>query len=121
MSQARDEIRSALLSTHQPRSEKVTLFGQEIELRQPTLQDVMKAQDTSDPAERAADMIIQYAYVPGTDERIFDEGDRQTILRWPFGPEFTELQQAITRLTNVNLDEHEHELRSDPLDSESTD
>jgi hypothetical protein len=84
----------------------------------------MRAQETEDPAERVADMIIHYAYVPGTDEKIFEPGDRDTIIQWPFGEDLQLLQGAITELTGVNMDKAEkqsaNELRQDPLESESS-
>ena len=117
----RDSLRSKLLSTHKPESRLITLFGAEIELRQPQLQDVMKARETEDPADRAADMIIRYAYVPGTNERVFEEADKDTIVQWPFGGEFMELQKALTSLTGIDMDAAEAEVRQDPLDNKSSD
>lgn len=118
---SRDQLRSQLLKSHKPESRLITLYGVEVELRQPTLRDVMQARDTEDPAERAADMIIRYAYVPGTNEPVFEPADKATIMQWPFGNDFVKLQKALTDLTGVDMDETEKELRLDPLESESSD
>lgn len=116
----RDALRSKLLTSHKPKSKLVKVFGAEIELRQPRLGVVMKTREMEDPAERVASMIIQYAYVPGTDELVFEEGDQATITQWPFGQDLIELQQAITSLTGLDLDNAEKELRQDPLDGDSS-
>lgn len=112
----RDQMRSKLLKTHKPNSRLITLFGVEVELRQPKLSDVMRASETEDAAERAADMIVRYAYVPGTDERVFEEQDKDTIMGWPFGGDFVELQKALTGLTGIDMGQAEAELRQDPLE-----
>lgn len=113
---ARNELRSKLLSSHKPKSEMVEVFGVEVELRQPTLEAILGARDTADAKQRTVDMIIQYAYVPGTDEQVFEPADRDQILRWPFGEDMLKVQQAITRLTGVDVSEAEKEIQTDPLE-----
>lgn len=114
---SRDDIRAALLGkTPLAKSELITVFGIEIELRQPTLAAIMDARgDQDDPKIMATDMIIKYAYVPGTDELIFEDTDREMILRWPFGDELLALQRAISKLTGIDITAAEENLRADPL------
>ncbi len=112
----RDELRKALLSdTPKAESKMITLFGMQVELRQPTLEAILKARDTEDTTSRAVDMIIEYAYVPGTDEHIFEPGDRVQMLRWPFGKDLTELNEAIADLTGVDIATAMEDLKRDPL------
>jgi len=111
----RDQLRAALISnTPEAESIAVTLFGVEIDLRQPSLASIMKAREQGDAATRAVDMIIEYAYVPGTDEHIFEDTDRDRILKWPFGKDLTVLNKAVADLTGVDLDAAEAALQ-DPL------
>ena len=112
----RKELRDALLGNKtKPESELITVFSMEIELRQPTLAVIMKSRDDLSNEERVADMIVEYAYVPGTDEKVFEKADRQAILQWPFGKDLTELQNAITRLTGLDVEATEAQIESDPL------
>ncbi len=112
----RDELRKALLSdTPKAESKMITLFGMQVELKQPTLEAILKARDTEDTTSRAVDMIIEYAFVPGTDEHIFEEGDRVQMLRWPFGKDLTELNEAIADLTGVDIATAMEDLKHDPL------
>ncbi len=113
----RDEIRAVLLGkTPLAKSKLITVFGVEIELRQPTLASIMTTREIEDPKVRATEMIIKYAYVPGTEEYVFENTDREMILRWPFGEDLLLLQQTITDLTGLDIDAAKEDLEENPLD-----
>jgi hypothetical protein len=111
----RDALRAKLLGKHKSKTKIVKLFGQEVEIRQPTLNSILSSQQTEDIRIRTVDMIIQYAYVPGTDELVFEKTDRDVILGWPFGEDIVELQNAIAEMTGVDVEAAEEELQLDPL------
>ncbi len=113
----RDELRAALLgNAPKPDSTIIPMFGVDLELRQPSLGAILRARDEGDDATRAIDMIIEYAYVPGTDEHVFEDTDRDMIKNWPFGKDLTRLNAAIAELTGVDIDIAVEEIKSDPLD-----
>lgn len=117
----RKELRAQLIGMkHVPERRKVTLFGCEVELQQPTLASILTAsqEDTSEK-DRTTDVFIKYAYVPGTDELVFEEGDREVILGWPYTQELLDVQTAIMELTGVNIGEAEEDLKANPLDESS--
>ncbi len=115
----RQELRDALIgSTPKGKTKVIEVFGVEIELRQPTLAAIMKARETGDTAQRAAEMIIEFAYVPGTSTHVFEDTDRDRILLWPFGEDLTRLNAAIAELSGVNIDDAEEDLK-DPLEGSS--
>ncbi len=112
----RDELRKALLGTApKPKSMLIELFGVEVELRQPNLGAILKTRDATDDVSRAIDMIIEYAYVPGTDDHVFEDTDVAVIKKWPFGEDLARLNGAIADLTGVDIDTAAEELRDDPL------
>ena len=116
----RQELRNKLLGhAPKPMRKELTLFGQIIELQQPTLRAILAAQDIVDTKERSIDMIIGYSYVPGTDEHIFEAGDKEMILNWPFNNELIDIQLAIAELTGVDVGKAEEILTKDPLDVQS--
>ena len=117
----REQIRDQLLG-HAPKAATkiLTLFGIEVELRQPMLGAILDAQETESNRERSAAMIIQYAFVPGTDERVFEPADREMILKWPFNEDVIALQEAIIELSGVDIKGAEVELSGDPLDEPSS-
>lgn len=115
----RDQLRAVLIGKkHEPQRKRVELFGVEVELQQPTLRSILEAQDASDELTRTADVFIQYAYVPDTDERVFEEGDRDVILNWPFTEDLVKVQLLIAELTGVDIRDAEEELK-DPLSESS--
>lgn len=116
----RDQIRAALIGKKHPgKTKRVKLFGVEVELHQPTLATILSAREEDDARIRTTDVYIKYAYVPGTDELVFEDTDRDTILEWPFNEDMIELQNAIAELTGVDLSDIEAEIKEDPLDEQS--
>lgn len=103
MSTLRDELRAKLLATREPTSEVIDFFGGQIELRQPTLADILKATASKDQNAAVINTLVNYAYVPGTDERIFEDTDAASLLSLPFGGDFMRVSQALERLTQVNF------------------
>lgn len=113
----RDEIRARVLDTAKTvKSKLVEVFGTTIEMRQPSLRDIMKARETEDTESLAAQMIVKYAVVPNTTEKVFTEEDIQTILDWPFGEDLQRVNEAISELTGIDIEEVETKLEQDPLD-----
>lgn len=99
----RDELRAKVLATKLPKTKLVTFFGAEIELRQPKLRDILKAQENPDRQASVIQTLVQYAYVPGTDERLFEETDEEALKEQPFGEDFVAISQALAELTQVNF------------------
>lgn len=121
---ARDSLRAALLSSknYKPKSVIVKLFGMDVEVKQQTIEEMMKLQamEGDSPDTAAARMIVRFCYVPGTNERLFEEGDIPTIQQWPFGEDVVRLQQVVAKLQGINVEEAKAEVKADPLDRESS-
>ena len=101
----RDELRTKIFSAKVLKTEKVNLFGAEVEIRQPTLGDIIKTQGMEDRAAGIVYLLISYCYVPGTDEKVFDPADEKTLLGMPFDESFTSASIAITRMIGVEVEE----------------
>lgn len=103
----RDETRAAILSSEntKPDFRIVKFFGEDVELRQMDLATVLavKESDSGNLSERIIRMMINYSYVPGTNEKVFEDGDIEALLSLPFGQDFARMQVAIGELTNINL------------------
>lgn len=113
----RDALRAKLLGAgHKAKTIMVTVFGEEVEVRQPTLEAILRTQSTStDLKTRSVDMIIEYTFVPGTNEHVFETTDRDVILGWPFGTDIIALQDAIAELTGIDVDKAQEDLETNPL------
>lgn len=117
---SRDDIRAALIGSTPPVEKRtITIFGIVLELHQPLFGAIMSAREIDDPAKRAAYMIIEYAFVPGTNQKVFEPTDVEFILRWPFGDDLLTLQNAIADLAGVDIGAAEEEIKKDPLEEPS--
>lgn len=116
----RDDIRAALIgSTPEAKRATIEVFGVKLDLIQPKFGDIMAAREELNAAKRAADLIIQYACIPGTNDTVFEDSDREMILRWPFGEDLVKLQETIAELTGLNIDDEEEGLKANPLEEPS--
>lgn len=117
---SRDDIRKILIgNTPTARSEIITIFGVTMEMRQPPLSDVLGTVIGDNTKKQVAYFVINYCYMPGTTERIFESSDEAAILKWPFGPDFMRLQDLVTELMGVDVSEEEEQLKESPLAEQS--
>ncbi len=112
----RNTLRTKLLSSRKLRTETLHVWGVDIEFRQPSLGDILNIRDEENQKERVSQMLIQYAFVPGTDEKIFEPGDKEAILAWPFDQDIIKIQEAITALTGIDIEGAENDLEENPLE-----
>ena|SRR5436190_16723199 len=102
----RDSIRASILASHKPSSKVITFFGEEIEIRQPSLEDIIKAADPGIEGNQQVVVVrtlTKYAFVPGTNERLFDDADAEQLLTMPFGGDFVRVQRAFEELTGTDF------------------
>jgi len=101
---SRDEIRAQVFSSaHKVKSEQILFFGSIIEIRQPTLGGIIDARSKADGNVAIVDTLVERAYVPGTDTKVFEETDADGLKAMPFGADFIRVTEALTRLTEVNF------------------
>jgi len=96
----RDDIRAKVFSA-KPRSKVVMFNGVEIEIRQPNLKSILRNMERTDRQNSVVNVLIEYAYVPGTNERVFDDTDFDGIMEMPFDNNFVEVSNAIDELTDL--------------------
>lgn len=104
MSDIRDQIRAKVFSgENKPKREQVEFFGTTIELRQPTLAQVIEAQASEDRESAVIDMLVNRAFVPETDEHVFEDTDAAGLKALPFGPDFIRVSNAFEKMSDVNF------------------
>lgn len=98
----RDAIRNKVLAGR-PKSTIVKLDdGTEIEVRQGRVGDMLDAITTEDPKKRMASLLILACYVPGTNEKVFDDTDYDTLMNLPSGGVFSQLTEAISSQNDLD-------------------
>lgn len=101
----RSTLRDAILTDIKTtvKAEIVNFFGQDIEIRQPTVGQMEKAVSAEDKSSSITDMLIAYAFVPGTEDKVFETADVDTLKTLPYNEDVQEVMKAITRLTGVDV------------------
>lgn len=99
----RDRIRAKIFETKQVGRKEITFMGAQVEIRQPRLKDIVAAQEAGGGQNAIIQALINYTYVPGTDDKLFDEADAEGLQELPFGKDFIAVSKAIEELSEVNF------------------
>lgn len=95
----RNTVRSAIFS--QKRATKLVTLddGTEIEVRQISVGDLLDSLDRKTMRERITKMLMDSCFVPGTDDKVFEEADYDTLLEMPSGGVYQKLIDACNSFT----------------------
>ena len=113
----RGEIRTQILSGNQDKFESkiLPLFGAKVEIRQPTLAAILAYQKAIGEDEIAfVRLMIDFCFVPGSKEKVFEEADKESLLQMPFTKELQDFILEITALMGVQVEVAEGNLESNP-------
>jgi hypothetical protein len=95
MSSARDTVRAKVFSEKSTVT-KVTLDeGLVIEVRDGKVGDMIDAVSVEDVKHRMARLLINCCFIPGTEEKVFEEADFDTLMELPFGGTYQKVTDAI--------------------------
>lgn len=99
----RDLIRSAVLNA--PGGvELVNAFGVEIELRAPDLKGLMAYRGAQNDENVMARSIINVSYVPGTNDKVFEDADLEVLNAAKMSPDMKKLITAVNRVLGGDED-----------------
>ncbi len=87
------------------KSKVISFFGVDIEIRQPTIGSILavRSSDSENTQVYVIRSLLDLAYVPGTDDKVFEETDSASLLELPFGKDFQSVSKAMEELTEVNF------------------
>ena len=103
----RTAIRTAIFANTKAKILVIQAFGVELEVRQPSMGQLLDLQELPNTKSRVVASLINYCYVPGTKEKVFDDADTDSILALPFDENFGKINDAIAELTGVDRTEEE--------------
>ena len=99
-----DDARASIFATRKPRSVVIEFFGAKLEIRQPRMGDVIdRAADEETKKLGLVSQLISYAYLPGTDTKVFTPEDVDQLKGLPFEKSFSDLADALVDLMNVDV------------------
>ena len=93
----RDQIRSAVLDAPDE-PEIVDYRGVKIEVRCPALEDLLQYRNAQDDDTIMARAIVNNCYVPGSNEKVFEEADIPSLMKAKFSKDMRRLNAAVTRV-----------------------
>jgi hypothetical protein len=94
---SRDDIRNAILDLgSKGESEVIHVFGVDVEIRTPSLEDLLQYRDAEKDDTIMARAIANNCYVPGTEERVFEDADLPSIMKLKFTKDMRRLNKAVT-------------------------
>ncbi len=99
----RDSIRSKILSSKKLNSKIINFFGAEVEIRQPDLGKVIEMREVQGNESVLINSLIEQVFVPGTNEKVFEDADIETLKTLPFGADFVNLSKALEELSEINF------------------
>ncbi len=82
----------------------------EIEVRQPTLGELLASQEYKDD-EASIGLMIARCFVPGTDVHVYETADIEMMKKMPWDDDLKKLQNTIAKLSGVNVEEEEEKLK----------
>lgn len=103
----RDALRAGIFSNaNNPQSSIIEMFGQKVEVRQPSVKaiNVMAKRAQESNISSVTQILVNYCFVPGTDEKVFTVEDAEAIDGLPSGKWLTELNEAVANLTGLDLE-----------------
>ncbi len=106
----RDELRAITVGSKKDFTSKTVKFkGKEFEIRQPSIKDRKNLRKYSvdengdwDVLEALMWMVIFHTYVPGTNERVFEEQDYEELSSMPTGGFIDAFAEVAAKLLNVD-------------------
>lgn len=102
----RDEIRKLVLADSNFKREVISLpfLGATIELKQFTTGDFINQMRNTERLN-LVNILIDHAYVPGTEERVFSMDDEVLLQQLPYNADVQRIADAINKLMSITVDE----------------
>lgn len=103
----RAELRELMFSPEKIVAHRVPLNfnGVDLEWQRPSIQEIQEAQDSGSERNFVVALLISYSYVPGSEEKVFEDGDYATIMQMPYSEEYGSTVQTIIKSLNLKVDE----------------
>lgn len=108
---AAKSARAAIFASEEskPKTAEVTFKGVKLELRQPTVtkflaSNTAKEGEKPDMARTTIKMVIENAYLPGTNDLVFEDSDLDALAEMPMSGEFFTLINKMNELLDIKVE-----------------
>lgn len=98
-------IREKALKSTEKKTIELSLGEAKFEFVQPSLKQVGELQDSAEESDNfVIKMLVEFSFVPGTQERVFLNEDYQAFIDMPFGGEIQGITNKISSMLNLNVE-----------------
>ncbi len=101
--QSREEVRASIFAKNKFKRVALTLWGVKVEFQQPTLDRVLN-NVASEDSSLLLQLLIDQTFVPGSQEKVFDKADIESLKAMPFDAELNQISQVISDLTGGEVE-----------------
>lgn len=102
----RDEIRAKVFGAKPKRKIVKDFFGADVEIVQPSLGVILATRQEGEDSQ-ISKMLIDYTYLPNTQEKVFESADAEALLAIPFGEEMKRFTDAMNEILGISSKEIE--------------
>lgn len=104
---SRTELRAMMFSPEKTIAHRISLDfnGVPLEWQRPSIQEMQEHQDAGKDRNFMVSLLISYSYVPGTEEKVFEDSDYATIMGMPYSEEYGTAVGTIVKALNLKVDE----------------
>lgn len=99
----RDEVRARLFASRPLRTKTIKIRDVEVEIHQPTIGDVLSMKENASQVDSLMQVLLDYCFIPGTNTKVFEAADKDTILGWGIDDWFSQVSEAVQELTNLSV------------------
>lgn len=102
----RDQIRAAMFESEHALAKAIPIqyLGADLEWRNPTIRQMQELRDQEDKNFMVL-LLIGYTFIPGTDEKIFEDTDYDRLVDMPIHGDFQKVVNTIAATIDLNVEE----------------
>jgi hypothetical protein len=102
---SRNEMRDKIFATKNTTLKSQTYWfnGIEVEFRQPSTVGFMEARD--DGQNQLINLMIRNSYIPGTNDRVFEEADAETLSNMPMTKDMIEVIRIMNEVMDLKVED----------------
>jgi hypothetical protein len=97
----RDEIRAKVFGAKPLRKLVPDFFGADVEIVQPSLGVILETRQEGESGQ-ISKMLIDYTFVPNTQEKVFEPADAEAIMGIPFGKDMKLFTDTMNEILGVS-------------------
>lgn len=98
MTLSREELRAGIFKGVTLKRKDIKFNGADLQLIQPTVGQVLSLSSITDSKQRIVKALVEYCVIPGTETRVFEDTDFDSLMAMPWTQDHVKIQESLTEL-----------------------